>query len=95
MWLKGRGHDAAHVRDLDLHDKPDTAIIKWANMHDAVIVTKDADFAHASRSYGNCKVVWLRHGNGRSADLIVALDHVIGEIEEALINGQHLIEVHA
>lgn len=38
------GHDAAHVRDLDLGDAPDDAIDQFAHDHTMVLVTRDTDF---------------------------------------------------
>ncbi|MFL5260468.1 MAG: DUF5615 family PIN-like protein, partial [Hyphomicrobiales bacterium] len=44
VWRSGRGHEAAHVRDLGLADKPDEIIAQYAASKGAVILMKDADF---------------------------------------------------
>jgi predicted nuclease of predicted toxin-antitoxin system len=93
LWLSARGHEASHVRDLDLADQPDTAILAKARELGAAIITKDADFMHLARATGPCKIVWIRFGNATSGDLLLCLEPIWAEIEDALANGQQLVEV--
>jgi predicted nuclease of predicted toxin-antitoxin system len=92
-WLRKRGHDADHVRDVMLGSQPDERIIAHAVKMGAVIITKDADFSHMSSKTPGCKVIWLRYGNSTSAGLLRSLEPVFEEIEQALADGQSLIEV--
>jgi predicted nuclease of predicted toxin-antitoxin system len=92
-WLRKRGHKAEHVRDAKLEAQPDDKIIAYAVKSGAVIITKDADFSYMSTTAPDCKVVWLRYGNSTSADLILSLEPVFAEIEQALTSGQSLVEV--
>lgn len=93
VWLRAKGHDALHVRELELADRPDPAIIAKAREIGAVIVTKDADFMHLTGVEASCSVVWIRFGNATSGDLLRSLDPVWQEIENALASGQRLVEV--
>jgi predicted nuclease of predicted toxin-antitoxin system len=43
-FLKQIGHDAAHVRDLDMQRATDREIIDRARLEDRVVVTFDLDF---------------------------------------------------
>lgn len=93
QWLKARGHDAQHVRELGLEAKPDRLVLAQTVKTGAVIVTKDADFSNALVMAADCQVVWLRQGNATSASLLRGLDPVFAEIEKALAEGQKLVEV--
>ena len=66
--LKEAGHAAEHVLDLNLGQSPDNDLRRYASANDAVIVSKDEDFAQwviSGRS--GPKVVWLRVGNSINA----------------------------
>jgi predicted nuclease of predicted toxin-antitoxin system len=93
LWLKRRGHDAEHVRDLDSGKQSDAAIAAYATAKGAVVITKDADFTHLVSAAPDCRVVWLRFGNATSRDLIATLEPVFAEIEQSLAGGQRLVEV--
>lgn len=65
---------SAHVRDLDLQAAADDIVWARAAKGGFVIVTKDDDFRHRSFLYGPPpKVVWLRLGNCRTADVAAVL----------------------
>lgn len=42
--LRSRGHDAVHVREIDLARADDATILRRANADRRVVVTHDADF---------------------------------------------------
>lgn len=92
-WIRAKGHEAFHVRELQLADRPDTAIIAKAKEIGAIIVTKDADFMRLTQLQAGCSVVWIRFGNATSGDLLWSLDPLWQEIENALASGQRLVEV--
>lgn len=93
QWLTARGHASTHVADLGLAAADDAFILKHAIGIGAIVVTKDADFAHLVADHAGAQVLWLRFGNARSRDLIAALEPAIEEIERALTTGQPLVEV--
>ncbi len=43
--LRAEGHDAVHVRDLDLMDAPDEVILELALQEDRVVLSEDSDFS--------------------------------------------------
>lgn len=92
-WLRQRGHSADHVKDLALEAQPDGKVVAQAIESGAVIITKDADFSRLSMMAPNCKVVWIRFGNATSRNLIRRLEPVFSEVEQALEDGQNLVEV--
>jgi predicted nuclease of predicted toxin-antitoxin system len=64
VWLRQRGYEAEHVRDVGLREAPDTDIWRRAVSTGAVIVTKDEDFAIRRKSVrAGPAIVWLRCGN--------------------------------
>jgi len=65
---------SAHVRDLKLHTADDDAVWQAAGAGGFVIVTKDDDFRQRSFLRGHPpKVVWVRIGNCRTADVAALL----------------------
>ena len=62
--------DSAHVRHLHLHAASDEEIWVRAAIDQFVIVTKDDDFRQRSFLRGHPpKVIWVRLGNCRTADV--------------------------
>jgi predicted nuclease of predicted toxin-antitoxin system len=93
-WLQSRGLEANHVLDLSLAAETDDAIFQKAIKMDATIITKDSDFSRLLMAAPTCKVVWIRFGNATSGDLLLSLEPIWREIEEALEAGQRLVEVN-
>ncbi len=93
LWLRQRGHEADHVRDLALQAGSDGCIVMQARSSGAVIVNKDVDFSYLSATMPGCRVVWLRFGNGTARRLLQRLEPVFSEVEKALEDGQDFVEV--
>lgn len=93
-WRGDQGHEAHHVADLGLETASDREIWIRAEASNAVIITKDEDFARrrASAVVG-LPVIWLRIGNTRREALLrwyaVAFPRVLGALEA----GETLVEV--
>lgn len=65
---------SAHVRDLGLAMADDEAVWHHAGAHGFVIATKDDDFRQRSMLRGAPpRVIWLRLGNCRTADVEAVL----------------------
>ena len=65
---------SAHVRDVGLATADDAAVWRHAAAHGFTIVTKDDDFRQRSLLRGAPpRVVWVRLGNCRTADIETVL----------------------
>lgn len=92
--LREHGHTAVHVIDIGPADASDSELWTYALEHDAVIVTKDEDFADMIATGGEAPaVVWVRVGNTRRAVLLAWFEPLIDEIVRMLDEGQSLIEL--
>jgi predicted nuclease of predicted toxin-antitoxin system len=92
--LEQEGHEAGHVLDLNLGQSPDNDVWRYAEMNEAVIVSKDEDFAQWVMSgRRGPKVVWLRVGNCTNAELEDWLLPVWPDVVSALDGGDRLVEV--
>lgn len=92
--LRAAGHEAEHVRDLGLQKSDDQTIWKHALDTQAIIITKDEDFAaRSSRATTAPVVVWLRIGNATNRALQPWLAQKLPAIIELIKEGNKLIEV--
>lgn len=65
---------STHVRDLGLQAAGDDVVWERAAKEDFVLVSKDSDFHQRSFLYGSPpKVVWIRLGNCKTADIEAVL----------------------
>ena len=88
------GHDAEHVNKIGLGGRTDAEIYAHAVAKEAVIISKDEDFAaRAGEPASNVKVVWIRLGNVTNVALWQALEPRMAEIVESLERDEHLIEI--
>ncbi len=93
-WLREQGFSAEHVNEISLADGEDTTIWNHALAIDAIIVTKDEDFAErASRTISGPIVIWLRIGNSTNRSLFKWLEPRWPSICQLLSDGHRLIEV--
>lgn len=93
-WLRERGHEADHVLDLSLAQAVDDALWVAAMTHGAVIVSKDSDFAQwVADGRAGPQVLWVRTGNGATAELVALLWSVWPAVEAALTRGERLVEI--
>jgi predicted nuclease of predicted toxin-antitoxin system len=85
-WLRGRGHEAIHVREHGMHRASDDAIFAKAIGEDRIVLTFDLDFGTLAaltreRSPG---VVLFRLSNARLTTVIARLGTVLTEAADAL-----------
>ena len=92
-WVQEQGYDAQHVEILGLGDAEDHVIWTQAITIDAIIITKDEDFAaRAAREATAPVIVWLRIGNATNHVLIQWLEPRWTQIVSLLNDGHQLIE---
>ena len=93
-WLREAGHEAQHVSEVGLREAEDGPIWMYALSVQAVIVTKDEDFAErASRTVNSPIIVWLRIGNATNPALFEWLQPRWPQVLTLLEQGQCLIQV--
>ena len=93
-WLCEAGHDARHVEDVNLREADDSPIWHYALEQQAILITKDEDFAERARHSSNSPViVWLRLGNASNRALhqwfLPQLPQILAWIEQ----GVRLLEI--
>jgi predicted nuclease of predicted toxin-antitoxin system len=72
-----------HVYRLGLEQAPDAEVWKYAQKAGFLIVTKDADFSELCLLYGfPPKVIWVRRGNCKTANIEEILRRHYKDIEE-------------
>ncbi len=92
--LREAGYDVQAVRELGLREADDDAIWDYALADQAVIVTKDQDFADRLLSSKTAPIiVWLRIGNTSNRALLTWLLPLWPDIISRIESGDKLIEV--
>lgn len=92
--LENAGHTAEHVADCGLASASDREIWDYARLTNAVIITKDEDFAtRRSIAPEGPPIVWIRRGNTTRRDLLQWLEPLLPDVRTAITAGEHLIEI--
>ena len=92
-WLTDKGFPSKHVSDFDLGEASDDQIEAKARETNAVIWSKDSDFADRARQRPGLQVVWVRLGNTSTTALRTKLAPHLPIIRTALREGESLIEI--
>lgn len=92
-WLRTRGHDAEAVREIGLREADDKAIWSYAKSTNAIIVTKDEDFALLATAAPEVRVLWVRIGNVVNRVLLERFAQVWPQIAVHLEDGAHIVEI--
>ena len=87
------GHSAEHVFDCGLATAPDEVIRSHAAKTNAVIVTKDEDFAVRRVLKEGPAVIWVRVGNTRRVELLRRIETDFSAVVAALERGETLVEI--
>jgi len=94
MFLRGRGHECTHVRDVGLDEASDLEVWTRAGDEGRIVASKDEDFiALANRPGDTGRLIWVRLGNCRNTALIEAFDRAHDELVRAFESGQRIVEV--
>lgn len=91
-WLAARGHEAAHVHAILPGQTPDAAIAVYAELEEAILVSKDEDFL-VLRLPDRFALLWLRCGNTTNRALAAWLEARWARVEKLLGEGERLIEL--
>jgi len=94
--LRDAGHDASHVADLGLVSAPDKVIWQEARRRNAVIITKDEDFAVGGAArFGSPapSVIWLRLGNSSQKVLLGTFVPMLSSVITLIEAGELLVEI--
>jgi predicted nuclease of predicted toxin-antitoxin system len=93
-WLAVRGHIAEHVADLGQERAPDALLWAYAVSVNAVIVTKDEDFAvRRALAANGPQIIWLRIGNTRRVPLIEWFEAAYSQCLAAVERGEPIVEL--
>ena len=94
-WLRdSMGLDAVAVRDVGLRDASDAEIWTAAARADAVLMSKDRDFADRAIRLGPPPmVIWLSLGNTSNAHLRAVLASALPAALGLLGRGEKLVEI--
>ena len=87
------GHDAEHVADSARSRAADQAIRVYAAEIEAVIVTRDEDFAVHRLLHEGPAIVWVRVGNTRRTALLDRFTTELPTIVAALERGETIVEL--
>ena len=92
--LRNHNHQAWHVNELGLAHAADRAIWDEAVKLDAVVLTKDEDFAcRAALKATGPAIVWLRVGNCSNEALMKWFVPLLEDFATRLRSGERLIEI--
>ena len=91
--LRGAGHDAVHVRDIQMQAAVDSAILELAAAEGRAVVSADTDFATllATRGSARPSLILLRRGPKRPSDQLALLLANLSSLEEFLVKGSVIV----
>jgi len=94
-WIAAElGYPAQSVRDLGLRNAKDKDIFAAAGQAQAIVMTKDADFAEMVDRLGPPPaVIWLTCGNTSNAALRILLKGTLPKAIELIGHGEALVEI--
>jgi predicted nuclease of predicted toxin-antitoxin system len=92
-WLVEQGHEATHVRDLNLNRASDESIIATAREGGSIVLTCDLDFGDIMAISGEKSpgIIIFRLENSRSGNINRRLQQVLQESSAALSEGALII----
>jgi len=94
-WITAEfGEPAQSVRELGLRSAKDKDIFAAARQAQAIVMSKDADFAEMVDRLGPPpSVIWLTCGNTSNAALRVLLKSTLSRAIELIARGDALVEI--
>lgn len=94
-WIKSQfGVECLHVRNLKLSDKEDLEIYREAKLADAVIISKDKDFADLSKRLGPPpQILLVKCGNTSNQKLQELFLKTFADALEFIKSGEPIVEI--
>jgi predicted nuclease of predicted toxin-antitoxin system len=92
-WLLREGHDAIHVRDLNMNSAADEDIIEAARQKGYTVLTCDLDFGDIMAVTGDVSpgIIIFRLENSKPDNINKRLEQVLRESSTALAEGALII----
>ena len=95
-WIETQGHHATHIFEIGLERATDRPVWEHARIDNAVIITKDEDFANRwLLSNRPVPLIWIRKGNCSNRALLAWLEPLWPVALTRLEQGELLIELRA
>ncbi len=94
-WIAAKfGHPAQSVRELGLRNAKDKDIFVAARRANAIVMTKDSDFAEMVERLGPPpSVIWLTCGNTSNSALCSLLKTTLPRAIQLISGGDKLVEI--
>ena len=93
-WLREQGHQAEHLLEIGLAQSKDNPVWQYATDHNAVVITKDEDYAEwVRRGRSGPQVLWIRLGNSTTRELINWLAPLFPIALRQIEKGVRLVEL--
>jgi predicted nuclease of predicted toxin-antitoxin system len=93
-WIAGQGHRATHVTELGMGSAEDGIIWESARKEQAVIISKDEDFADRwLLNNEGVALVWIRKGNCSNRAFMAWFEPLWPEVLQRLEQGEAFIEL--
>lgn len=92
-WIRERGCEAHHLKEIGMLHAEDADIWRAAEARGAVIISKDEDFSVIVRIQPGPQVVWLRVGNCSNDALLARMADVWPTLILELEAGVRRVEV--
>lgn len=87
------GCSGTHVADIGLRDASDAEVWQYASKIDAILVSKDEDFATMALRAPTAKLIWVRIGNCRKMFLFELFRDMWPRILARIDSGERIIEL--
>lgn len=93
-YLRDKGHDVEHLRELKMQNATETELFARAGLHKRIILTIDFDAQHqVGSAVAPSQMVILRLNDTRVARIIDQLSTVLDDAERLLAKGAMVIVV--
>jgi predicted nuclease of predicted toxin-antitoxin system len=93
VWLREKGCSAKSLHELSRQDADDRTVWDLAQRENAIIVTKDEDFALLAATRPGPRVLWVRTGNLVNRLLLARFERAWPEVLTHLQSDTRVVEL--